>query len=340
MQTQTETVVQAAQAILERKQKLESVIRDEVAKLGELIAARLQTERAFRRLEAAAAIGEPAPGLEKARKAAADARAALDQASLRLNGFRSALGEQGTELVTNYDAIAAELPRHNAAIVAEFSKQWETAAAAWGAVLGRRAAIETVLGQRLKLAEPKPTTADLGDMAKPAETLGAINAALKVIASMTSIAARQLAHGVYYDRNAIYKLTSDRMSDASPYPDWRRGLPKGSLVVDASFESGRLAQLLELEECRLVQDSDIVAGLTAAAAKVSALDKAAREKEREDSERQLYQPVSEDEKRSGRLHDPSVYYEPTPSDLARAAEKQAQIDGRSIGPNDQSNGAR
>src|ERR1035437_6392838 len=110
MHEQIGEILTATDAILSRKSKIESAIQDGVAGLASLIANRIQSERDFRKLECQAAIGESAPGLEKARKAAADSRVALDQASLKLSGLRTAVGELGGGLGERHNLISTELP--------------------------------------------------------------------------------------------------------------------------------------------------------------------------------------------------------------------------------------
>ena len=145
MVEQLETVLRTASTVLETKNKFDNAIQQGVTDLSGLIAARLETERTFRRLEAGAAIGEPAAGLEKSRKAAADARAALDQASLKLSGLRTAVGELGGGLVESYSLLSTELPKHFAAIVSAFEAEWGGALTAWNLALGRRRALEALL---------------------------------------------------------------------------------------------------------------------------------------------------------------------------------------------------
>jgi hypothetical protein len=279
---QTETVVQAALAVLERKEKIESAIQSEVLALSGLIENRLQADREFRRMECAAAIGEGALALPKAQKAAADARSALDQASLRVGGFRAQLGEQGTVLVEKHADLSAEIPKHHARIAEAFAREWAAVVSAFSLALGRRAAIEQLIGQPLNLPEPVVTPADLGDMAVPSKTLKAVEAAIQRIGAFQDIAQRPLKF--HYDRSGVYKLTSDRMVS--------RGLPKGMIVVDASFEPGRLAQLIELEEARPVADHDIIPGVAVAAAKAEQIKRDAADRERDESERRLHVPVT------------------------------------------------
>jgi hypothetical protein len=280
MQEETAVVLQAADAVLERKEKLDSAIQNGVSELQGLIAARLETEHAFRRLEAAAAINAPAPGLEKARTAAADARAALEQAGLRLGGYRMALGEMGADFVSRYDGVARVLSQHNAAVAQAFEAEWQSALTTWCLWLGRRRAIEAALGQSLDLLpEPNPAAVQISaDVARPAQTLVALTAAIKAIGSGKKLSERPVAPG--YNPAAVYRVTSDRMA--------HMGIMKGAFVVDATFRPGELARLVETENARPVQDRDTVAGITIAANKADAIARAARDKELAESERRLH----------------------------------------------------
>ena len=309
MHQQTEVAVSGAQVVLQRKQKIEAAIQTEVAGLADLIADRLQGERDYRKLECQAAIGEGSQGLAPARKAAEAATAALEQASLRLGGYRAAIGELGAPLVSIYDVLSGALPAHNASVVSAFQAEWENASRIWALVLGKRRGIETALGAEIDLPEVVPAAVAIdAETTRPAETLTALEASLRGIGNFKKIAERPLKAGTYYDPSKIYKLTSDR---------WKsRGLPKGSLVCDASFEPGRLSQAIELEEARPVADRDIVPGITLAAAKADQIDKMARAQSQADSERRLYVPTDENLKRSDRLHDAS--YHPPAADADKA----------------------
>jgi hypothetical protein len=276
-----ETVLQAASAVLERKAKLETAIADGVAELQNLILAQLESERTFRRLEAAAAIGEPAPDLPKAKKAAMDARAALDQASLRLNGFRAAVGELGSPLVESYDALASVIPGHNAQVVEGFTAEWQGASRTWALMLGRRCAIEGLLKQSLDLPEPAPPAVEISaDLARPAETLSALEGGIKAIASAKKLSERPLKAGSYRDPLAIFKVTTSYLE--------RRGIAKGTLLIAASLRVGELDQLIELEEVRPILDRDQIPGVTAAALKADQIDKTARDKHQAKSEALLH----------------------------------------------------
>jgi hypothetical protein len=276
---QTETVLRAAETVLEKKNKFDSAIQTGVSELQSLIVARLETERTFRRLEAAAAIGEPAPDLAKLKKAAADARVALDQASLKLSGLRSAVGELGCPLVESYTLLSTELPKHFAAITSSFSEEWHCALTAWNLALGRRRALEALLDQELDLDEAAPAPVTLSaDTTRPSETLLSLEKAIKHIAGGKALAERPVAPG--YDAQGVYRVTSDRMA--------HQGILRGAFAVDATFRPGELARLVAFSEARAVLDRDVLPGVVAAATKATEIEKTAREKELVDSERRLH----------------------------------------------------
>jgi len=328
-------VLRAAGAALERKERIEAVIRSGVAELQDLIVIRLQAERDFRRLECQAAIGELAPAapeLGKAKKAAEAARAALAEVSLRLGGFRQQLGDMGGSFVGAYDQLEGELPRHNARLAESFASEWQESLSVWQNLLGRRAAVEALVGP-LSLPDPVAAPVDIGEAAAPSQILTRLAAAIKNIASVKAIAERPVQSTIFYDRSATYKIVTERMAE-------RLGICKGSLVMDASFDAGRLAQLLELGDARPVLERDLAEGVMLAASKADEILKAARKKEEADSERRLHSVNDENQKRSGKMVGMEFEgYTPSPGELARIAEKNSEIANRSIGPNDRASGA-
>src|ERR1017187_9720881 len=274
-----EQILQTAEAVLERQQNFEAAIRNGVADLSGLIVSRVDAERTFRRAEAAAAIGEPAADLQKAKKASADAKSALESASLRLNGLRTALGEMGCSLVENYEVLSTELPRYNAAIAAAFEKEWRLALTNLNLMLGRRQALETLLGQALDLGGTVPGVVTLSaDATRPSDTLSALEKSIKSIAGGKALAERPVSPS--YSAVAVYRMTSDRMTP--------QGISRGAFVVDATFRSGELARLLEFKEARPVLDRDLAKGVVIAAKKSKEIEDSRAAKEFADSERRLH----------------------------------------------------
>jgi hypothetical protein len=174
---------------------------------------------------------------------------------------------------------------------------------------------------------------DIGEAAAPSQILTRLAAAIKNIASVKAIAERPVQSTIFYDRSATYKIVTERMAE-------RLGICKGSLVMDASFDAGRLAQLLELGDARPVLERDLAEGVMLAASKADEILKAARKKEEADSERRLHSVNDENQKRSGKMVGMEFEgYTPSPGELARIAEKNSEIANRSIGPNDRASGA-
>ncbi len=269
----------AADAVLGRKAKIEAAITAELAKLPNLIDTRLETEAEFRRLECQAAIGEPAPGLEKMRKEAAEARGALDQASLRLGGLRANLAATGVDLVPAYDAIKGEIPSHEAALIQAFKEEWAAACSALALTLGRRIELERLTGRRLDMPEPTAAPADLGDAGVPHARVTALAAALDHLARIkrqsrmrqdVSFLGRP---STPYDRAAIYVLEKD--SD---------GMTAGSRVVDASFNDGVLDGLVALDRARVFNPLEVSPGALAAERKHEQIEREAKAKREQDEQ--------------------------------------------------------
>jgi len=301
MNRETEAQVKAAQTLLEKNNKLEEIIAVGVMELPSLIENALTTERVFRQLEAQGAVdGAPPAGLPAARKAAETAKAALEQASLRLNGLRANLAGLGGALAEGYDKLAAEIPKHNAAVAEAFKAEWEAALASWSALLGRRAAVERVLGKPLTLPDPVAAAADIGDMAKPHEALASLVAAIDVIAGNDRTTRWQTLEKFYYDPKATYRISGD--------PEERRGFPNGSLVIDSCFEPGRLRQLVALDHARPVTWADLVAGGAVASKKAGRIEKEKRDAELAEEERRLRDRSGDENlKRSGRVVVPQYH---------------------------------
>lgn len=236
------TALDGADAAIAYAAKVEAAIDNGVAGLAPLIETRLETERTYRRIQCAAAIGAEAGGLEKAREVAEVAAGALREAGLRLSGFRNARGDHGPTLCASYDQLKRELPQHEAQIQAAFAREWNAAAAAFAAVRARRAGIEKLLNAKMDLTEPVIAAVPAGklsDMGIPSEKLAELRERISRIEIMKraahSVADNQayLLHGqslAGYDPANIYVIVAEKGFDGFPF------LTK---VVDATFDRGR-----------------------------------------------------------------------------------------------------
>jgi hypothetical protein len=327
MREELKTALRTAEAVLERRTRILEVVQGGVEKLSGLIISKVQTNREFRRLESQAAIGEPAPDLEKARKRAADAESALQEGSLKLRGLRAQLAEQGTAFVRSYDELAAQLPFHEAEMVKGFNEEYQAGLAAWQDILSRRVAIERLIGKNLEgLSDPIPTPAATEvheAMAVPHKTLADLAAAIQAIAGKGRLADRQLQPTGYYDPQAIYVLIGDRNA--------KLGLPHGCFVTDASFFPGGLLQLIEIQEARPLLDRDGIRGAADALRKADLLTKLETEAQLERSNRALYGSNDENLKKSGKVVEPEI---DRTSQIRENARRSAEIAGRSIGASD------
>ncbi|MCC6861670.1 MAG: hypothetical protein IT158_24080 [Bryobacterales bacterium] len=246
--------LEAAQAVMEERGKLQRAIDSSVTDLQEAVTAR---DKAARDLAIASVSG------------ASEAEgAALNQAASRVTATSSKLGvlrdrlvALGPALCQQYDAVRACLPEHRAELLENFTPRWEKACAAYSQVLSERAALEGLLGEPLELGEPQPAPVQLDPNAsRPSGLLAEIRAAIEDTASMREERGRVYA----YDPNrpcdplASYQLVQSAC-----------GFPPGSIVVEAMLPPGRLATMIQLGEAVPPQDSAAVAGVQACVAKLN-----------------------------------------------------------------------
>lgn len=238
--TKIHTVLKSVENTLKSRQKILGAIATEEAELQALIPARRAAEVALSDAETAGALGEQSD-VSGARRRLDDAMRAIERQAARLAGLRSRLAQQAGEFKTRRDTIKAELHEYAAELRTDFAGEWVKGIAAYGALLGRRQAIESMAG-KMDLSEPSAVAADLsaGELA-PYKAVEHLEAAVEQIAGWRRAAdwPEIDAHtpGVCqrYDPSKIYVLTRDFDS-----------VTAGMLVIDVSFVPGTLAHLVNL----------------------------------------------------------------------------------------------
>jgi hypothetical protein len=318
-----------AEQILGRYEKLGSAVTTAVDGLQPLILDRLECERTLAQAEVQEATGEPAD-VEEAQAAVEAAHHELAEASRRLGSLRSAQSGLGGQLASAHAALAAELPAADAALRETFASEWNQHISAFGLVLARRAAVEKLLGQPLKLDEPTPTPAadlppdpipDLSQAAKPRRLLDSLKQCLAELKR-----AGDLRHyspvnppgwrSKLYDSSAIYTLTKPAGN-----------LSAGVLVIEASFTPGELHALVEGDSATLFVDANATAGADAARAALQKIHTAEAEEQRKrDAQKVQDSPAYRAAKHPARW-DEGVAPEPT-SPIKEYVDK----DGRRVTP--------
>jgi hypothetical protein len=232
-----------AESALEAYSAGRKALQAEVRKLGDLILQRVEAERALVEVETAVALGGEEGSLAGARRRLDNAMAAIDKKSRVLGGLRSRIAQQAPDLAGKMREIQAGLPEHIRGLKADFEGEWAKGVAAFGVLLGKRRALEAVLG-KLELDEPQAASCDLGDTAAPWRVMKELLSSLELIAawSRASISAEVAAMGGNqsvrsYDPRAVYVL-------ARAYSD---ELPSGALVMEASLAPGELGTLVGIE---------------------------------------------------------------------------------------------
>lgn len=255
---------QAAGPVLERFDKFLTAIATEVAALPAKLQKRLDLER-----QVALAAADELTSEVGANGAAGRTRKQFQgvvediaRASERLAGFRATLAGLVNELTERHAALAAELPGHYREIEEAFRKEWAETVPRFSLLLTKKRLVEQLIGHELNLAEPSAAVPSVQldpDVRIPAERLQALEGAIGRISDMRS-AKRKGAHAAAnplrgsYDPSKIYCLASDL-----------KGLPQGTLVVDASFDSGLLEALVCNGQARPAGDVELERQTVAAA---------------------------------------------------------------------------
>ena len=171
---------------------------------------------------------------------------------MKLNGLRSRLAQQAPEIEAHLKAIKATLPEHIAAVRADFANEWSKGVSAFGALLGKRLAVESLIGKLDSLPEPRPATCDLlPDVQAPWEMMKRLAAGLDEIAGWSRAAALPAVDSMMkssqppFDRSAVYVIT-----------DSAAGMDVGTLVMESSFAPGWLAHLAHIDYAHLLSSVD------------------------------------------------------------------------------------
>lgn len=135
-----------AEKIREDRDKIARAIKTEETKLLKFIAGRVEADTALVDAETAAALGEPSP-VNVARQRSTDAMASINRQASVLGGLRSRLAAQASELEAGVRGIQSGLPEHLDALRQNFAAEWTKGVSVFGALLGKRKALEALVGR-------------------------------------------------------------------------------------------------------------------------------------------------------------------------------------------------
>jgi hypothetical protein len=229
-----------AESTLQAREKIVRALQTEEKQLSELILDRVTAERLLVEAETAVTLGEQSEATAAQRRVDASLGAIQRQAR-KISGLRSRLAAQAPELEEQRCSLKSAMPSAVDAIKASFADEWGTTIATFGALLGKRAAIEGLIG-KLSLADPQPIPYELPDsVAGPWRTIEGIDMALNEVAgwshAATWPAVDAMGAGPHhaYDPAAVYVIT-----------DPHGGAEVGTLVMDGSFVPGMLNHLVQI----------------------------------------------------------------------------------------------
>lgn len=229
-----------AESTLQARAKCAKVLAVEEKHLGELIRERVSAERGLTEAETNVALGAQADATTERSKVDATLTAIARQSS-KLGGLRSRLAAQASELDAQRVSVKAAMPSHIESIKDTFSAEWAAGVAAFGALMGRRSAIEGLIG-KLPLTEPRSVPCELPEsISGPWKTLDAIGEALDEIAGWNRAAMMPavdaMGDGAHhtFDVNAVYVITHPAA-----------GAEVGTLVMEPSFTPGTLNHMAQI----------------------------------------------------------------------------------------------
>jgi hypothetical protein len=272
-----------AEAALRARDKVLKALQAEELKLRELVIRRVESERALVSAETAEALGEAADP-SGARRVLSEALAAIERQKLVLGGLRARLVSQTTEIEGQRLAVKAAIPEHVERVRADLVDEWAKGAAAFAALLGKRQAIEALIGQLTELPAPRPAAVDLpADVAAPWQMLERLGAAIDEVTAWGQMAiwpdVDALRPGGLrpYDPSAVYVLSRAYGERCS-----------GEFIVEASLAPGMLFHLVQIGDAVSMGASEWATALEAGRqASLTAKQEEAASAERERAARDL-----------------------------------------------------
>jgi hypothetical protein len=229
-----------AENTLQAREKIIDALRAEEKRLSKLILERVAAERALVEGETAVTLGEQADA-NAVRRKVDGAIAAINRQASKVAGLRSRLAGQAPELEAQRVALKSAMPSHMEAVKRKLSEEWAAGIAAFGALLAKRGAIESLVG-KLPLADPRPVPYELPtDIAGPWRTIESIVEALDEIAGWNRAAMMPavdaMGNGAHhsFDASAVYVITHPAA-----------GAEVGTLVMEPSFSPGTLNHMAQI----------------------------------------------------------------------------------------------
>ncbi len=241
------TAVEAAEETLGKIERARAALLRETEALGQgPIEAMLAADRELRDTEVAAALDEaPQAAVAKAKKRAAECRAAVEEAVNRLEGLRRRIVVSiGTELPGRLEALNQELPEHIAAAQRAFREEWSRGAAEYSRLLAKRAALESLLGP-LGLPDAAPgALPELGEIARPFKRLEEIRSLIAGV-GVTYEPMRPEPNAPRIGQLEVFVLAREV-----------RGVPAGTKVVEGCFPANVLANLVYCDWAAPLPDTE------------------------------------------------------------------------------------
>lgn len=309
--------LKAAEAVLEEFGKVEAAIQGQNARMADVIGS---LEQAGSDLQMAltedAVEGGNGVLTKAAKKRLAEARAEVDLLGEMFSGLRSRAVAVAAEMPEVLANLSPDLPSLNAEVEAGFADEWAAAVEAFSIVLGKRAAIEAVLGRPMNLAEPAPAPTTLDpEVARPKRAVDALQKTLATVESRFSPSTDDLPqpgpYQVFIMRRAVH------------------GFEIGTKVLPSAFPEGKLATLVSANWAVPARDKELKRNLFGIRRAILGMDE---DKRRESAERSAAEGRKRAEERRAFLKRMGYEEEETPSRVGNGGNQPTFIENLLNGP--------
>lgn len=260
--------IKSAERAIEKKSKISNALNSEVKRLSQTARRLVDAERELSDRSAAHLIEG---GIGTVDDSAVSAiRAEIKRHGSTIAGLRAAIADCVPDFVNASEGLSSHLAAHNEAIINDLRAEWERAVAVFGALQGRRQALELAIGRKFDLSSPAPIEPDpksTADALKPRELIAATGEFLQLVFETSSAPFRH-PNAPAFDGSRVYELNRDVMMGDGLC------LKSGELVMEQTFHPGFLAVLNDVGHVQPVGDSRV--GTHSHTAKQALLNAAAR----------------------------------------------------------------
>jgi hypothetical protein len=254
-----QSALSGVESALAKRAKVREAIASQIGKLTALLGTLQGAQRALEDVMAAEAIDEAGAGdVAKSKKRVAGIQNEIASISETLAGLRRSMARLGPELAKEHAKLSEQMPEHHAQLKSDFLEEFRVGVEKFSQLLGKAQALQELLQEHLDLPMPAPIAANLGALATPDLRLRESAEAITLAGAPPPYDLPGVPKQFFYDSSRIYQLRKDFTDPSGP------GLPAGTLISDASFETGWTRHLVEVGDAITANDPVVQASADSA----------------------------------------------------------------------------